>query len=822
MQLDLAKVDTTLHRYPRKESSLVMVLQELQAELHHLPVEVLQKVADYLGVPATKVFSVATFYKSFSLQPKASTIIQVCKGTACHVRGAELIHRELERVLGIRAGQTTPDGAVTLETVNCVGACALAPVVIANGVYHPHVQPARVGKIVARAIAPTTSETPSNEAMSEQIENGKNAVQGPATKPSRFSSFEALAEATHEAKGALGAVRAHVQVCGGPGCLAAGSQDIAREIMKSAREAEVSMRADSAHCLPGDALLSITGCQGLCQKGPLVRVMPGDWMYVRVAPNDAKKLVDSLECQQPVESLFDPSVPEKTPRSLHPFYRGQLHQALGMCGDTNPGSLHHYLAVGGFAGLCKVLKDMSPEQVIAEVELSGLRGRGGAGFSTGRKWKAARDAAKTAGIAPYVICNGDEGDPGAFMDRAIMEGSPLQVIEGMMIGAYAVGAQQGFIYVRAEYPLAVTRLRRAIDTCREAGLLGGSVLGTEFSFDIQINTGAGAFVCGESTALMRSIEGKVGEPRAKYERSVARGLNDAPTVLNNVETWALVPALIRDGAASFASVGTSRSKGTKTFSLTGQVQRTGLVEVPMGTTLRQLVFEIGGGMLPGRTFKAVQSGGPSGGCLPESQLDLPVDFDALVHAGSMMGSGGMIVCDNTSCMVDVARYFVTFLLEESCGKCAPCRLGLQQLCFLLTKLCEGRATARDIDTIEQVANTMHVASLCGLGKSASNPVLSTLRYFRNEYDAHVNGLCPAGVCRDLIAYEITQRCTGCQACVKPCPVSAITGQLRDVHTLDHHACTRCGICKSVCKFDAIAVVPSRQINDASSGKGDVI
>jgi NADH:ubiquinone oxidoreductase subunit F (NADH-binding)/Pyruvate/2-oxoacid:ferredoxin oxidoreductase delta subunit len=419
--------------------------------------------------------------------------------------------------------------------------------------------------------------------------------------------------------------------------------------------------------------------------------------------------------------------------------------------------------------------------------------------------RAALAAAARSGHRPFVLCNGDEGDPGAFMDRAIMEGAPFQVLEGMILGAFALGAREGYIYVRAEYPLAVARLAAAIELSREAGLLGERILGSDLSFDIRISRGGGAFVCGESTALMRSLEGKVGEPRAKYTRSVERGLYDRPTVLNNVETWALVPGIVRDGPGWISSMGTARSKGTKAFSLVGQVQRTGLVEVPMGTTLRQLIFEIGGGMREGRTFKAVQTGGPSGGCLPESRLDLPIDFDALTEAGSMMGSGGMIVMDDRTCMVDVARYFVDFLQQESCGKCAPCRLGMLQLSFLLGKVVSGQAAAADLATIEEIAEGMTESSLCGLGKSAPNPVLSTLRYFRDEYEAHLRGFCPAGVCKPLIRYQITEACTGCLLCIRPCPLQAISGKRGELHHIDLERCTKCGICRSICQHQAVAV-----------------
>jgi NADH:ubiquinone oxidoreductase subunit F (NADH-binding)/ferredoxin len=459
------------------------------------------------------------------------------------------------------------------------------------------------------------------------------------------------------------------------------------------------------------------------------------------------------------------------------------------------------VAAGGFTSLIKALA-MEPGDVIAEVERSGLRGRGGGGFPTGRKWRSCVDA---GGDERFVICNGDEGDPGAFMDCCIMEGDAFRVLEGMLICAHAIGSSRGFIYVRNEYPRAVERLGLAIDACREAGLLGEKILGSDLCFDVRISRGGGAFVCGESTALMRSIEGNVGEPRAKYIRSVKRGLYDKPTVLNNVETFACVPAIVREGGEWFAGKGTAKSPGTKAFCLVGKVVNTGLIEVPMGTTLRDVVFGMGGGIIDDRPFKAVQTGGPSGGCLPESELDLPADFDELTAAGSMMGSGGMIVMDDRTCMVDVAKYFLGFLLEESCGKCVPCREGVFQLYRLLHKICEGQGVPADLDKIERLAEDVQVGSLCGLGKSAPNPVLSTLRNFRDEYRSHIEDKrCPAGVCRKITTFVIdADQCTGCLLCKKACPPGAISGEKKKPHLIDEELCTQCGACRLVCKDDAV-------------------
>ena len=789
MRCDVSKVGPILDRYPRDESSLIMVLQDIQTEYRHLPCEALELVADGLSLPRSRVFSAATFYKAFALEPQGRTIVQVCRGTACHVRGAAVLEEELGRLLGVDVGGTTDDGAFTLRTVNCVGACAMAPVVITGEDYHPEVRADQLARIAKRAGRETVRE----------VAAPPRAV---ASLP-RFEGPQALLDRAEQARLEREALAGHVRVCGGPGCLAAGSRDLVGALEQAAVAAGLPLKVDLSDCQHGDRQLQLTGCQGLCQRGPLVHVLPEDTLYCGVKTSDAKRIVAALAEGSVVDRLLD----DAPTRGAHPFYAGQHLQALATCGRVDPESLDDYLAEGGFEGLVRALSDLAPEQVLDQVERSGLRGRGGAGFPTGRKWRSALSAAERSGHRPYVLCNGDEGDPGAFMDRAIMEGSPFAVLEGMLLGAYALGGREGWIYVRAEYPLAVERLQHAITVCRSVGLLGDRILGSDLDFDLSISRGGGAFVCGESSALMRSIEGKTGEPRAKYVRSVESGLRGRPTVLNNVESWSLVPGIVRHGPRWMRALGTEHSAGTKAFSLTGQVRRTGLVEVPMGTTLRQLIFEIGGGMREGRTFKAVQTGGPSGGCLPEGQLDLPIDFDALDAAGSMMGSGGMIVMDESTCMVDVARYFVDFLLEESCGKCVPCRLGLPQLSWLLGKVTSGAATEADLHTIEEVATGMATGSLCGLGKSAPNPVLSTLRWFRDEYEEHLQGRCPAGVCRDLIRFEITDDCVGCLLCLKACPNEAITGAKKEVHVIHQDLCDQCGICKAICvKYDAVRVV----------------
>ena len=594
-----------------------------------------------------------------------------------------------------------------------------------------------------------------------------------------------------------------IVVCHGTGCVANGSPQVVQAIQSALRAKEVK-----AQVIPG---IKTTGCHGFCSRGPLVIVRPHGYFYQKVKPADAKDIVQQTIVKgKAVERLLyrDPQTgdPYLNENEI-PFYKLQERVVLQNIGKIDPTDIRDTIACGGYQALAKALTSMTPDAVLEEIEKSGLRGRGGAGFPTGRKWRSALAAVQQKGKPIYVVVNGDEGDPGAFMDRTIMEGDPHAVLEGLILGAYALGAEQGFLYVRAEYPLAIRHLETAMLQARQLGLLGENILNTGFSFDARISRGAGAFICGESTALFSSIEGKPGNPRPKYIRSAEEGLWNRPTVLNNVETWANVPLIVKRGAEWFAGLGVPQSTGTKVFSLVGKVNNIGLVEVPMGIPLETIIEGIGGGMPGGEPFKAVQTGGPSGGCIPYSLKETPVDFDSLTKVGSMMGSGGMIVMDSRDCMVDVSRYFLNFLEEESCGKCIPCRLGLVRMRRMLDAFAAGNGSEQDIDDLMSLSQAVKDGSLCALGSSAPNPVLTTLHYFRDEYLSHIQSqTCPAGVCKDLIHYRIDpDLCTGCGVCAKHCPQACISGEDKQAHRIDEHQCIRCGICMETCPFEAVRV-----------------
>jgi NADH:ubiquinone oxidoreductase subunit F (NADH-binding)/(2Fe-2S) ferredoxin/NAD-dependent dihydropyrimidine dehydrogenase PreA subunit len=614
-----------------------------------------------------------------------------------------------------------------------------------------------------------------------------------------LSSLEELEELRKEILSKRRPDKPIITVCTGTACQTYGSLEIYQKLADEIKKQGLKGSVVEARA---------TGCHGFCEQGPVVVIFPQEICYVKVKLEDVPEIVSATLAQgRVIERLLyeDPVTGEKITKDPDiPFYKNQMRLVFGNNRYINPKEIDDYIALGGYSALSKALFQMTPEQVLEEIKKSNLRGRGGGGFPTGIKWETTRNA---PGEIKYVIVNADEGDPGAYMDRSLLEGNPHSVLEGLIIGAYAIGSSQGFVYVRQEYPLAVSNLNVALKQAREYGLLGENILGSGFDFDVKVHRGAGAFVSGESSALMTAIEGKVGEPRPKYIRTAVKGIWDRPSNLNNVETWATVPLIINNGADWFRGIGTEGSKGTKIFSLVGKVNNTGLVEVPMGMTLREIIFNIGGGIRDGKKFKAVQTGGPSGGVIPEKFIDLPVDFDELSKAGSMMGSGGMIVMDEDTCMVDTARYFLNFLADESCGKCVPCREGIKQMLDILTDITEGRGEKKDIELLEEVAATVKDFSLCALGTTAPNPVLSTLKYFRDEYLAHIEQKrCPAYVCKPLISYYIDpEKCQACMICLRQCPVEAISGGKNQIHVIDQAKCTKCNTCFEVCppRFSAV-------------------
>ncbi len=821
-------VHEILDRYARKESSLIMVLQDVQEALNYLPEEAINTVAAGLGLPRSRVYSVASFYKTLSLVPRGRHKVDVCTGTACHVRGAGRLVNQLSEELGVKPGGTTDDLEFSLNSVHCVGACALGPVLLVDDAVHGEMTPRKLTGTIEKC----RSEAPPGEASccgtcAPSLAPAARQALGPI---SSTAELEELRESLSAARGVQTAV---VSICAGSGCRALGAEELIAAFGNRLEEAGLS-----------DAVrIQSNGCHGFCERGLLVVIRPQGILYQGVKPGDVAEIIETtIGKGEIVERLVYVDPHSGEPIALEkdiPFYARQERLLMSRNAHLDPNSIEDYIAAGGYQSLAKVLAAKDPEAVIGEIRRAGLRGRGGAGFHAARKWASCR---KNDADRKYILCNADEGDPGAFMDCSLLEGNPHSVIEGMLIGAYAITGRndggrgdggrddggredaasvestqeggfdghteaEGYVYVRHEYPRAVANLEIALEQARQAGLLGENILGSGFSYDIRISRGGGAFVCGESTALMTSIEGKVGEPRAKYIHTAESGLWGKPTVLNNVETWANVPLIIEKGADWYNTIGTEKSKGTKIFSLVGKVNNTGLVEVPMGLSLREIVFDIGGGIPKGKKFKAVQTGGPSGGCVPEELLDLPVDFDELTRAGSMMGSGGMIVMDEDTCMVDVARYFIEFLYEESCGKCTACRLGLLNTKEILDRICAGAGRADDLGRLEQLFEVLDDGSLCGLGKSAANPVRSTLKYFRSEYEAHIKDRqCPAGVCRALITYKIDESCNGCAMCLKACPREAITGEKKKPHTIDEALCDRCGICVASCKFDSIITV----------------
>ncbi len=760
------------------KEAVIPILQAIQKQYNYLPEEALKMVCEETEISAAEIVGVASFYSQFRFQPAGKHLVKVCVGTACHVKGAGLVYDALKRDLNIAADQDTDaDRTFTLEKVSCLGCCTLAPVVQIDDTTYGHVTPATSKNIIEDFKSRTTVA-------------GKGKKKG-----------------SHGDK-----LQGEIRIGLGSCCVASGSDDIRQAVEEAVFQDELNVN------------IKHVGCVGMCHQVPLVEILPEgkhSQLYAKVKPNDIKSIVDkhfqasgflnrmknqfgnlvaNIQTDDHWEGVERYSINIREKHVLA-FLGNQIPIATEHRGIINPVDLEEYRTRGGFSGLKKALA-MKPGAVVEEVIASGIKGRGGAGFPTGTKWDL---VAQQISNTKYLICNGDEGDPGAFMDRMLLESYPYRIIEGVVIAAWAVGATEGYFYIRAEYPLAVKRIREALNICRENGILGANILGSGFNFDIRIKEGAGAFVCGEETALIASIQGKRGFPQLRPPYPAEKGLWDKPTLINNTETFAQIPYIMSHGSQKFAAIGTENSKGTKVFALAGKVNRGGLIEVPMGISVRQIVEDIGGGVQNGLKLKAVQIGGPSGGCIPHFLADRPVDFESLGEVGAMMGSGGLVVLDETDCMVDIARYFLSFTQSESCGKCTFCRVGTRRMLDIMEKLCEGKANEKDLVELENLARWTKKGSLCGLGKTAPNPVLSTLTYFREEYLAHIHGTCPTGKCKALITYSVNDTCNGCTICAQECPVEAIPFNPHKQHEIDITLCTKCDICRQACPVDAIDV-----------------
>ncbi len=772
-------IDRLITEKGATKKSLIPILQAIQNEYNYLPEEALRYLADQSEITAAEIIGVASFYSQFRLQPVGEHMIKVCVGTACHVKGAVQVYDAFRRELKLNDGiHTDADGKYTVEKVACLGCCTLAPVVQIDGTTYGHVASDQVGQII------------------EDFESIKGSINKAKARKADGTEIQ-------------GEIRIGLGSC----CVASGSKEIQEEVEHVVNESGLKVN------------LKHVGCVGMCHQVPLVEVVPNEGdptLYAKVKPEDVKSIVDSHfeapglltrlknKLMHTVETIqtdrnwegvqrYEISMREKPVAS---FLGNQLPIATEYRGMINPLDLNEYKSRGGFSALQKVLETMTSDEVIDQIKQSGIRGRGGAGFPTGIKWEAVK---KQKNDVKYLICNGDEGDPGAFMDRMLLESYPYRIIEGMTIAAFATEIHDGYFYIRAEYPLAVKRIHAALEVCRENNLLGKNILGTGFDFDLQIYEGAGAFVCGEESALIASIEGNRGFPRIRPPFPAESGLFGKPTLVNNTETFAQISYILREGWEKFAEIGMGRSTGTKVFALAGKVARGGLIEVPMGITIHEVIEEIGGGIANGRKFKAVQIGGPSGGCIPAKYGDTPINYESLKEMGAMMGSGGLVVLDDTDCMVDIARYFLSFTQEESCGKCTFCRVGTRRMLDILNKITSGKGKPGDLDELEKLAEWTMKGSLCGLGRSAPNPVLSTLRYFRDEYEAHINGVCPTGKCTELITYSVNDDCIGCTKCVQKCPVDAIPFTPHEKHSIDPELCIKCDACRAACPVDAIDV-----------------
>jgi len=774
-------VDAIVSRVGTTREVTIPLLQALQDEFGFLPSDALERVYEITDINRADLISVATFYAQFRMIPYGKHIIKVCTGTACHVKGANLVYDAFRRELGLTGDSiTTEDGRWSIEKIACLGCCALAPVVQIDEKVYGHVQPGKAAKVLAEHEEFLRSSKGGNE-----DEDGEGNVY-------------------------VGEVRIGMENC----CQVSGTAEVYESLVKAQKELGVAVKIKPVSCV------------GACNQIPLIDVVDPTGMitrYPNIRPQDVKEIllhhfpaasafkrlknavlnhIDTFHTDETWDnSLYTPEK-ERT-GEINTFLNRQMRISTDGYGIISPLDIDEYIAHGGFGALRKVIQGGNGQAVIDEILKSGIRGRGGGGFPTGRKWQIVADAQSDL---KYVICNGDEGDPGAFMDRILLESYPLRVIEGMLIAAYSVGARKGIFYIRAEYPQAVIRITKALDLCRQKGLLGEDILSSGFSFDIEVFKGAGAFVCGEETALIASIEGHRGFPRQRPPYPAVAGLFGKPTLINNVETLSQISYIVSRGAEEYRKTGTENSPGTKVFALAGKVLHGGLIEVPMGTTINQIVEEIGGGVEGGEKLKAVQTGGPSGGCIPAELCDAEIDFDTLSKLGAIMGSGGMVVLSESDCMVDVARYFLNFTSEESCGKCTFCRVGIRRMLDLLDKFTKGQAVMEDIDRLEELALTVKSSALCGLGKTAPNPVLATLKYFREEYEEHVRGICRTGTCKDMVKYVVTDDCIGCTKCAKVCPADAIEYTPYEKHFIKTDSCTMCGLCISECSFDAIRKV----------------
>ena len=774
------KTDAIIDRIGTTRELIIPLLQAIQQEFNYLPSDAINRLYERTDIDRAQLISVASFYSQLRMVPYGRHIIKVCIGTACHVKGANNVYDAFRRELQLEGESiTTADQQYSIEKVACLGCCALAPVVQIDNKIFGHVQPGRVREVL--------EEFESMVAAQEQKKSGEDDSK------------------------VQGEVRLGMENC----CQASGTAEVYDAVVEACRQLGIHVRIKPISCV------------GACNQIPLIDVAMPDGKIVRypnVKPDEVKEIllhhfrpasrlrrlrnailnqIDTFHTDQTWDNILFTPEKERTP-SINTFLDGQFRISTEGFGHLNPLDIEEYISLGGFEALKKALISMSPQQVIDEVIESGIRGRGGGGFTTGMKWQLVADAPTTS--KKFIICNGDEGDPGAFMDRILLESYPLRVIEGMIIAAYAVGADEGIFYIRAEYPQAVIRIRKALDMCRQKGLTGERILGTDFSFSIRVFEGAGAFVCGEETALIASIEGKRGFPHLRPPYPSQSGLFGNPTLINNVETLSQISYIIRRGAGEYKKTGTETSRGTKVFALAGKVNHGGLIEVPMGTTIRQIVEEIGGGVEGGEALKAVQIGGPSGGCIPADLCDAEIDFDALNQMGAIMGSGGLVVLGESSCMVDVARYFLNFTNQESCGKCTFCRVGIRRMLDILDRLTTGQAKPNDLERLEELALGIKRAALCGLGSTAPNPVLSTLRYFRKEYEEHVQGICRTGSCKQMVKLEITDDCVGCTKCARSCPSEAIAYTPYERHVIDTEKCTQCGLCMGECDYNAIKKV----------------